>query len=328
MESKIIILRRDYLEIVKNNFCAAKLISYFENWRRWKMQVQRTEWIYQPLRKIYQDLMCEHSIHKIRDALARLIDLGILERRENPRNKQDKTYQYRLAVEKLSSLLESWSVRTDNSKVNVEQQTHNQIQEYIEVTTTSDVVVSENTEENVDNEAKPRFDKEDSPQPSTVPQDLNPNSWEEITALGAEELSAPECKEILREVREKLNISLSPRLQRLVLNCAINDVRDAIAYVLERKDTATEIKSVSGYFVRALKEGWKPAKLNQYGQREINPPSPEYRKRLEELYQQRRIIRIWEQSGKEGFLTLVLPQGSLDPIPWWEALQKFEAGGK
>jgi hypothetical protein len=44
-----------------------------------------------------------HSLHCIRAAIAALIDAGILERRNNPGNFQDKTYQYRVNVTALNA---------------------------------------------------------------------------------------------------------------------------------------------------------------------------------------------------------------------------------
>ncbi|OUL34957.1 hypothetical protein BV372_12680 [Nostoc sp. T09] len=91
--SVLVILRREYLEIT-GNFCAAKLIEYFRHWTKWKLKNHRTPWVYQPLKKIYADLMGEHSLHVIRSAIALLETIGIIEKQKNPGNGQDKTWQY------------------------------------------------------------------------------------------------------------------------------------------------------------------------------------------------------------------------------------------
>ena len=119
--SVLVILRRVYLDIT-NNHCAAKLIEYFKHWRQWKLSNQRTDWIYTPLKQIYEDLMQEHSLHKIRAAIAILEEKGLLVRRHNPGNGQDKTWQYRLDVEKLEELLqpESCIDETESPKSNSE----------------------------------------------------------------------------------------------------------------------------------------------------------------------------------------------------------------
>lgn len=142
--SPLIILRRIHLEVVKLAeagqkqvyYCAAKLIDYFKHWTDWKVSVQRTPWIYMPLHQIYEDLMGEHSLHVIRDAIALLEDLNIIERRHNPGNGQDKTWQYKFQTENLKQLLEKAGnpcqissfnaerseFRSESSVVNAEQQ--------------------------------------------------------------------------------------------------------------------------------------------------------------------------------------------------------------
>ncbi|MGL4618725.1 MAG: hypothetical protein ACRCZS_06650 [Chroococcidiopsis sp.] len=104
--SILVILRRAYLDITGNH-CAAKLIEYFHHWRKWKLKNHRTDWIYMPLRQIYEDLMREHSVNAIRGAIANLIKSGFLKQRHNPRNGQDRTYQYQLQTEHLEFKLAS-----------------------------------------------------------------------------------------------------------------------------------------------------------------------------------------------------------------------------
>jgi hypothetical protein len=84
-------------------FCAAKLINYFQRWRAWKIAHQRTEWIYHKLKDLRVAFNGEHSLHCIRAAIATLIDAGILERRNNPGNRQDRTWQYRVNLEALNA---------------------------------------------------------------------------------------------------------------------------------------------------------------------------------------------------------------------------------
>lgn len=113
-DSFFIVLRRDYLELIESmaagveskvSRCAATLLSYYRHWQEWKQEHQRTDWLYQPLRQIYKDLMELFSIPVIRDANDLLIDLGLLLRRGNPGNGQDKTYQYNVRFDRLTQLL-------------------------------------------------------------------------------------------------------------------------------------------------------------------------------------------------------------------------------
>ncbi len=106
--SRLVILREEYLDLVtrqaesidkKVRFCAAKIIDYLHHWRSWKLKEHRTEWIYLPLKRIKKDLLGEHSVHVIREAIAFLMKSGLLDRRNNPGNGQDRTYQYKLLLE-------------------------------------------------------------------------------------------------------------------------------------------------------------------------------------------------------------------------------------
>jgi hypothetical protein len=118
--SVLVILRREYFDIT-GNFCAAKLIEYFRHWTKWKLKNHRTPWIYQPLKRIYADLMGEHSLHVIRSAIALLEEMGIISKQRNPGNGQDKTWQYKLHFEVLNRLLELRKCKTEPSTFNVEQ---------------------------------------------------------------------------------------------------------------------------------------------------------------------------------------------------------------
>jgi hypothetical protein len=89
----------------KVRLCAAVLIDYKHHWQEWKLKVHRTPWIYQKLKNIHKDLMGLYSLHVIRAAIELLIDLGLLERRSNPGNGQDKTYQYRLRWDKVQAAI-------------------------------------------------------------------------------------------------------------------------------------------------------------------------------------------------------------------------------
>ena len=119
-ETKLTIMYREHKELLEHLApgektrvlcCAAKLINYFGRWQDWKKSLYPTDWIYQPLQDIRKDLLNEHSLHVIRDAIALLERLGLLSKRKNSRadnwrNGQDRTYQYRLHLGRLESDLE------------------------------------------------------------------------------------------------------------------------------------------------------------------------------------------------------------------------------
>ena len=112
--SRLVIMRREYVELIsslatnvnkKVICCAAATLDYFGHWQRWKLKAQRTRWVYQAIKNIHQDLMGLFSRHIIREAIALLIELGLLERRTTPNNWQDKTYQYSPCFDRVNSLL-------------------------------------------------------------------------------------------------------------------------------------------------------------------------------------------------------------------------------
>ncbi len=146
-KTKISLFYREHKELVEYldqevktrvSCCAAKLFNYFGRWTDWKVPLYNNEWIYQPLMQIYEDLMREHSLHVIREAIALLIRLGFLERRKNLRannwrNGQDRVYQYRLRKDRLEAALLSFEaaksaesietnpfVRSERQKLSVE----------------------------------------------------------------------------------------------------------------------------------------------------------------------------------------------------------------
>lgn len=132
--NRLVLLRYEYLELInqiaqeadkKIRYCAAKLLDYFCHWRNWKLKEHRTGWIYQPLRRIYKDLLEEHSLHCIREAIALLMRAGLLERRNNPGNGQDRTYQYKLLLEQPETRTASPFVRSESPTFRSESPTFN-----------------------------------------------------------------------------------------------------------------------------------------------------------------------------------------------------------
>lgn len=77
--------------------CASKFLEYLYSWTKWKFSTHRTEWFYQPLRRISDDLI-EYGIDSVRKAIRFLVEIGAIGRRINPRSYQDKVYQYRFLL--------------------------------------------------------------------------------------------------------------------------------------------------------------------------------------------------------------------------------------
>lgn len=318
----LVILRSEYLKLIQTHsksiaelpkavqFCAAKLIQYFQHWSNWKQNVHRTPWIYQPFRKIHADLMGEHSLHTIRAAIALLEQLGILKRRHNPSNGQDKTWQYQLNLDVLKQLLHSQcdsstaetsahafsdhgTFKTEQGENNVEQ--HSQDQS-IDIKPTT---IDEKAEENV----------------AVIEQPVEPAS--NITKLSTTPTIKP-TKDELAEVRRQLReLRVNPdECARVIMRYWAN-VQGAIAYL----KSATWANNPIAVFINACKKGLKPETQQQqrrYGVPEqIRPPNSSQLQALEDAKNFKK-IHDWFFSG-DGITKVVL-NGGIQMMPWWDFL--------
>jgi len=289
--SVLVILRREYLDIT-GNFCAAKLIEYFRHWTKWKMKNHRTPWIYQPLKKIYRDLMGEHSLHVIRSAIALLDEMGIISKQKNPGNGQDRTWQYKLNFDVLNKLLEHGRFKSEHSTFAVEQyhrshpeaskpQQHSAVElekseemenvEYDQegACQTTEPELPENTHfveeiEQVDSTTKTNT-HEDRSSAALVASNFGEEDFgdDDCAFESVEKSIQPsnqEVQEVLQQLREipcTPQFRLNAEIQRTVRKCWEN-VPGAIAYLKEAIRTWKGIKSPEAVFVAACKEGRKP----------------------------------------------------------------------
>ncbi|MBD2504672.1 hypothetical protein [Anabaena azotica] len=290
--SVLVILRREYLDIT-GNYCAAKLIEYFRHWTKWKLKNHRTPWIYQPLKRIYADLMGEHSLHVIRAAIARLEEMGIIEKQKNPGNGQDRTWQYKLNFNVLNGLLGYRKCKTERSGFNAEQHHRNQPeaskpQQHTAVEPPkSEEVENENLE--CDQEESSQAPEPELPQITHyVDEPEQDDSTNEIDHHEGHSSAAPvasnfcnedssddnytdpqdksvqpsqeEVQELLQQLREipcTPQFRLNGEIQRTVKRYWAN-VPGAIAYLKDALRTWKGVKSPEAVFVAACKEERKP----------------------------------------------------------------------
>ncbi|MBD2253326.1 hypothetical protein [Nostoc parmelioides] len=288
--SILVILRREYLDIT-GNFCAAKLIEYFRHWTKWKLKNHRTPWIYQPLKRIYADLMGEHSLHVIRSAIALLEEMEIITKQKNPGNGQDRTWQYKLNLDVLNGLLGHRKCKTERSRFSAEQYHRNQPQtskpqqhsaveppksEELEneildcdqegAGQTPELELPQITHfvekiEQVDSTSK--TDTHDGHSSAAVSGFHNEDSGDDDYIELQEKSVQPsqqEVQEVLQQLREipctpqfRLNGEIQSTVKRYWGN-----VPGAIAYLKEAVRTWKGIKSPEAVFVVACKEGRKP----------------------------------------------------------------------
>lgn len=343
----LVILKSEYLKLIQTHskliaelpkavqFCAAKLIQYFEHWSEWKRMVHRTMWIYMPFKKIHEDLMGEHSLHVIRAAIALLEKIGLIEKRHNP-NGQDKTWQYKLKVDVLSGLLnidacraepdsaitdsEHGTFKAEQAENNVEQQTQDQ---YTDIkATTTNVSIDETNAQLEECEA--------SISPSNVskltqyPKKLLTPKVNKKAAITAPPSTPPttdtpptpsELSEVKRQLRE---LRVNPDSCRGVIVNYWANVRDAIAYL----KTATWANTPIAVFIDACKKGLKPeeeefAPGSRSVPEETRPPTSSQLQLLEEA---KNLKKIHDYFFSGNGITKVVLQGGFQ-MPWWEFLE-------
>ncbi|WP_242038162.1 hypothetical protein [Tolypothrix sp. FACHB-123] len=266
--SVLVILRREYLDIT-GNFCAAKLIEYFRHWTKWKLKNHRTPWVYQPLKRIYADLMGEHSLHVIRSAIALLEEMGIIEKQKNPGNGQDKTWQYKLHQDVLNSLLEHRKCKTEPSEFNAEQH-HRSDPETTKPQ--QNTAVGEVKDEGVEESLyEPAHQTREPEQPQTT---HVVDEQEQDDSTGGidphkEQCSEPEVEvdsstykpskhEIAEVCTELRRLRINPEPCLGVVKKYWANVPGAIAYLKEALQTWQSVNSPTGVFITACKEGKKP----------------------------------------------------------------------
>ncbi|MBW4637632.1 MAG: hypothetical protein KME05_05240 [Gloeocapsa sp. UFS-A4-WI-NPMV-4B04] len=347
-KSVLVILRRIYLNIVEGNHCAAKLIDYFKHWRAWKIKNHRTDWVYMPLKQIHEDLMGEHSLHVIRAAIALLDKIGLIKKRRNPNNEQDKTYQYQLNEDVLTSLLkkEQGKLKKERSEFNAEQHTQDQ---FIDIISTANVGVEQKTES--------RGEEELTPEASAVSAQSNAEAHAEVRTVNEAEMrdlqgdtlaanslpiteitkesSTPptttyndhaqyksptptedELCEVERQLRE---LRVNAAECKGVIKKYWANVQGAIALVRNFKGANKPI----AVFINACQKGLNAPTVEDTKRRsaipdELLPPTHEESGRLDAA-KERREIRDYYFSTVEGITKVVLTGGR--QLPWWEFLE-------
>jgi hypothetical protein len=266
--SVLVILRREYLDIT-GNFCAAKLIEYFRHWTKWKLKNHRTPWVYQPLKRIYADLMGEHSLHVIRSAIARLEEMGILSKQKNPGNGQDKTWQYKLHLDVLNRLLEPGKCKTELSEFNGEQHHRSdpetsKPQQNTAVGEVKDEGVEESEYEPVQPAPEPeqpqttRFADEQEQDDSTGGIDPHEDELSEPEVKVGSNTDKPSKNEIAEICNELRRLRINPEPCLGVVKKYWTNVPGALAYLKEALQTWKSVNSPTGVFITACKEGKKP----------------------------------------------------------------------
>lgn len=119
------LLQPDYLIICGGNYCAAKILSLFEGWSKSKQDAieqakyhnqaaaneglnathDETTWLYNSLENIRIRMLGEYSVKTIEKALQKLVELGFIKTRFNPKLKWDRTKQYQFQIQAVQTAI-------------------------------------------------------------------------------------------------------------------------------------------------------------------------------------------------------------------------------
>lgn len=253
--SILVILRRTYLNITGNH-CAAKLIEYFHHWRKWKIKNHRTDWVYMPLKQIYEDLMREHSVNAIRGAIANLIKSGFLKQRHNPRNGQDRTYQYQLQTEHLEfKLTESGSSISEIPSVSFDK------------TSTQDPPKISKPQQHEKNVVAPSIESKHQEPIQSCPVCPEPPVKQIKSQPTLETNQTIISTERINEVEALLVDEVSPALSKEIQLATPEVFEDAIA-LLRREIAKKTVKNPCGFLMDALRKKYKPSESEKIKDRD------------------------------------------------------------
>jgi hypothetical protein len=278
-------------------------------------------------------------------AIAALEDKKILSKRNNPNNKQDKTYQYQIKLSELNELLERRKCSLERSEFNAE--THQQISDpQICDPQQHGAAVSEKTlapdwdevEQQVNQWEQAQLTGEppsfEQPPVTHYVEELNQDCetngidlHEDTFSAAAETVEKP-SREELQEIYQQLRqlpctpaFKINSQIQSTVAKYWHN-VPGAIAYIKEAIRTWKKVDSPEAVFVKACKEGRKP---DNWGRPKVNHPQPteEQLAQLAEAKPNREILDLYQQP--DG---LWVVDTGRDVIAWWELIPDYAKNKK
>lgn len=204
--------------------CAAELVEYFSNWRKFKVTNHRTEWIYQPVKRIVDDLM-QFGRWVVRNALDFLMNVGILVRRRNPGNEQDRTYQYKIDLAILdfdASRSETGSSKSENGQY-----------QQVSSTDTENTAIVPSAEIETVSDKKEISDEAKSSTPLLQVEAI----FDELKSAG---------------------VPLNSQIERIVRTSELVALTTAIQILKAKRRRGDRVENPAGFFIRAVRERWKP----------------------------------------------------------------------
>ena len=111
----LIVIRNDYIAICEDSpsaHCAGTILGVIEYWtthlQKSAHHSSPLPWIYKSQQSLKEDVLGLFGLNTIHKSLQWLVDRGFLNRRRNPKNRWDKTWQYQLAADVIQPAIDEW----------------------------------------------------------------------------------------------------------------------------------------------------------------------------------------------------------------------------
>jgi len=121
----MVIIRKEYLDITNNNIAASIILSILEHWTNSKNTtkkqiekeneirakenlppIQHDLWIYKTNKGFVEDSLNLLTKHKVENGIKFLLEKNFIGRRHNPKYKWDRTWQYKLNIQKIEQCID------------------------------------------------------------------------------------------------------------------------------------------------------------------------------------------------------------------------------
>jgi hypothetical protein len=272
-------LCKEYVQITQRNYCAAKILAIIEGWQQWKAKHKLDDWVRLTLEQIREHLFEEYSIETIRQALAKLTNkLQLLKRRNNPKAKYDRAYQYQLNREAIEQALAQKQAKTltpphfqnlgdelpesEPSTPSSEVINSQTSRDHIEIDSTLDTSIDTTTMEPPTRPVVVGVEESEDSEPASTTLPVKPQpvleafgSEVEQAAEGANS-AAEKCRKFLTKIVEA-GFPMTRQLEAEVMAAPPEVVTDALAAAVEYRDRH-EVRNPVGLLRDAITQCWKP----------------------------------------------------------------------
>jgi predicted transcriptional regulator len=273
-------LCKEYVQITQRNYCAAKILAIIEGWQQWKAKHKLDDWVRLTLEQIREHLFEEYSIETIRQALAKLTNkLQLLKRRNNPKAKYDRAYQYQLNREAIEQALAQKQAKTlasshfqnlgddlpesEPSTPSSEVINSQTSRDHIEIDSTLDTTLNSTTTEPPAHPVVVDEVEVSEPASATLPikpQPVLKASGSKVAQVAEDADSAAEkCRKFLTKITEA-GFPVTRQLEEEIGQAEPAALNDALAAAVEYRATH-EVRNPIGLLRQAIKERWQLGKV-------------------------------------------------------------------